>query len=110
MLCWDGSPLLAIIANPDQTRVLIWVRNDALEPRFRLDTACPKQRFAAPATLDIGPISHTHQAPQACARDSRKDRSAALRVSPAAISNSIFASRSLPARNRKSPLAAGSGA
>jgi len=48
--------------------------------------------------------------PQASARARRKAASRALRVSLAAASNWRRASASRPARNRKSPLAAGSGA
>ncbi len=50
------------------------------------------------------------QPPQAAARPSRKAFSRSFRVSAAARSNWILASASRPARNRKSPLAAGSGA
>jgi len=47
---------------------------------------------------------------QASARARRNARSRALRVSAAAAVNSERASGSRPARNRKSPLAAGNGA
>ena len=50
------------------------------------------------------------QPPQAAARASRKAFSRSFRVSAAARSNWILASASRPARNRKSPLAAGNGA
>ena len=90
-----------------------WQTIQADDDRLPADTGADFPSPPGPTSaIECPPaVNRTQCLPsQASARARRKALSRSLRVSVAAASNSERASASRPARNRKSPLAAGKGA